>query len=138
MKRPSGFTLIELMITIAIIGILAAIALPAYNDYVKRSKTTEATSTLADLRVKMEQYYLDNRNYGVGACGVAMPTLKYFTYGCALGGGGQAYTITATGAAAQGMTGYTYTINESNAKTSTVPGMSGTQPCWITRKGDSC
>ena len=60
----SGFTLIEVMITVAIVAILGSIALPAYFDYVRRGQLPEAFSNLADYRVKMEQYYQDNRNYG--------------------------------------------------------------------------
>ena len=74
MRFKQGFTLIEVMITVAIIAILAAIAVPNYTDYVTRSKFTEAHGMLADLRVKMEQYYMDNRRYstttGGGTCGI--------------------------------------------------------------------
>ncbi len=59
-----GFTLIELMIIVAIVSILAAVALPAYGDYVRRGQLPEAFAGMSDLRVKMEQYYQDNRNYG--------------------------------------------------------------------------
>jgi len=57
MKKQRGFTIIELMIAVAIIAILAAIALPAYNDYIQRGKLTEAFTGLADFRVRMEQFY---------------------------------------------------------------------------------
>ena len=55
MRCARGFTLIELMITVAVIAVLSAIALPSYTDYVTRSKLAEAYAHLADLRVKMEQ-----------------------------------------------------------------------------------
>ena len=63
MRFKQGFTLIEVMITVAIIAILAAIAVPNYTDYVTRSKFSRGHGTLGDLRVKMEQYYMDNRRY---------------------------------------------------------------------------
>ena len=146
MKTQTGLTLIELMIVVAVVAILGVIALPAYTDYVTRGKIPEATSNLADLRVKMEQWYQDNRNYqntAATACGVTMPAapvVKYFTFACANPGGNQTYTLTATGTAS--MAGFVYTIDQSNVKTSTItgkPGWNGTQPaCWITRKGGSC
>lgn len=135
-KQSRGFTLIELMITVAIIGILASIALPAYQDYVRRAKVTEATSTLADLRIRMEQFYQDNRTYVGGLCAPTAGT-KYFTYSCEAGTPtATQYTLVADGVAAQGMDDYTYSINEGNVKSSTLPG-GVTRPCWQTKSG-SC
>lgn len=131
-----GFTLIELMIVVAVIGILAAIAMPSYTDYVKRGKAAEATSTLANLRVQMEQYFQDNRTYAGGPCA---PTsgAQYFIYACAIAPTAVAYTITATGVAAQDMTGFTFSIDQDNAKTSTFDGTIGAT-CWLTKKGGTC
>jgi len=155
MHRQKGFTLIELMIVVAIIAILAAIALPSYTEYVVRGKITEATATLSDLRVKMEQYYMDNRRYsttaGGGTCGLAggnSPTVaqaKYFTYTCSSGGttaaGDQTYTLTASGSTTQGMTGFRFTIDESNTKRTAAVGSGWTVPasnCWVQKKGGTC
>jgi type IV pilus assembly protein PilE len=156
MRRLQGFTLIELMIVIAIIGLLATFALPAYNDYVTRGKIQEATSTLSDLRVKMEQSYMDNRKYGTGkVCSITAtyippPGTKYFTYECASdkanATGDQTYMITAKGVAGQGMGGFNFTIDESQNKTTTIDGGSaaakagyGDAPnCWIQKKPSQC
>jgi len=144
MKIAKGFTLIELMIVVVIVGILSVVALPAYTDYVMKGKIPDATSNLAATRVKMEQYYQDNRNYGAApACGgsvVAMPTSSYFTFTCtATGTPSTAYTIQAQGTGS--MTGFTYTINESNTKATTAApdGWGPTSAtCWITGKGGKC
>ncbi len=137
LTESRGFTLIELMITVAIIAILAAVAVPSYQDYVRRGKITEATSMLAELRIKMEQYYQDNQTYVGGSCAPSAGSSKYFTFACSAGPSASAYTIKASGNAAQGMSGYSYTIDENNAKTSTVPGGTGAT-CWITKQGESC
>ncbi len=150
MSNFKGFTLTELMIVVAIISILATVALPAYNDYVLRGKLTEAVTQLAGTRVRLEQFYQDNRNYGSTAavCGLAMPAssvspdVRYFAYTCNWGAGGtdQFYTISASGVAPQGTGGFVYTIDQNNAKTSTItaPGWAANTNCWVTRKGGTC
>lgn len=145
MRRDNkGFTLIEVMVTVAIIGILAAIALPAYTDYVKRGKIVEAPGNLANFRVQTEQFYQDNRNYGPagGACTTPVPTDKYFTYTCVVGGTNQTYTATAKSKSSVGLgaaDAFTYTVTETNAKATTkFDDVTQTATCWLTRKGDTC
>ena len=142
MKLQKGFTLIEVMITVVIIGLLAAVALPNYSEYVRRGKIAEATSTLANLRVQMEQFYQDNRTYLGGSCAPVPPgSVQYFTYACSVVPALSVYTIAATGVAAKGMGGFSYTIDQSNAKTSTVtavPGWTGNATCWVTKQGGVC
>ena len=62
-KLHQGFTLVEMMITVAIIGILAAIALPAYSNYVERARVSSAITDIATMSVKIEQYFVENRVY---------------------------------------------------------------------------
>jgi type IV pilus assembly protein PilE len=135
-----GFTLIEVMIVVAIIGVLAAIALPNYADYIKRGKIIEATSALSDLRTRYEQWYLANRTYA-GAAAVVCPIVnnaKAFDITCA--GDATTYTGTATGKAGGGMTLFSYTINQSNTKASAItePGWGNLGCGWVTRKDGSC
>lgn len=144
MQKVRGFTLLELMIAVAIIGILSAIAIPSYNDYILRGKLSEAFSELSSWQLRMEQYYQDNRNYGASAnCGNAPsgPTgVKYFTYACSNVDADptQHFTLTATGVASAGTGGFTYTVNEAGTKatTATPAAWGGTQAnCWTKNKG---
>jgi type IV pilus assembly protein PilE len=72
----SGFTLIEVLIVVAILGILMSIAVPAYNEYVRRAHRAAAQQFLLDVAQRQEQYLLDNRQYatilGAGAGGLDM------------------------------------------------------------------
>jgi type IV pilus assembly protein PilE len=148
--RSGGFTLIEVMVTVAIVAILAAIAVPNYQDYVRRGRIVEATTALADLRAKLEQYFLDNRRYNDGSpanpawpCATAQLTtlntrLQHFTVTCATPNA-NSYTITATGKPT--MTGFAYTLNQNNTRaTTSLPAGWGTAPttCWAIRKGGGC
>lgn len=145
-RRSAGFTLIELMITVAVVAILSSIAYPSYTDYVRRGRIAEATGELGTMRVRLEQFYQDSRpsNYGstATACGVAVPTSPSFTYTCNWGTGGtsQTFLITATGNASASMTGFTFTIDNNNAHATTAyPGASGLPAaCWLKRKSDTC
>src|SRR6266403_786619 len=125
MRSATGFTLIEVMITVAIVAILAAVAIPSYTDYITRSKIQEATSTLLSMRTKMEQYFQDQRTYS-GAClpnTVAPPPagLKYFTIGCS-NQTTTTYLITATGIAGTDIAQFPCTSDQGNTRqTTNVP-----------------
>ncbi len=132
-KTQRGFTLIEIMVTVAIVAILAAIALPSYTAYVQRGKIGEAISNLAAMHVNMEQYFLDNNTYANGPC-TTPPTGTYFTYSCTIPSP-TTYTIKATGIASQGMSGFTYSVDQANnQQTIAFPGASGLPAsCWYTK-----
>ncbi|MDP2005432.1 MAG: prepilin-type N-terminal cleavage/methylation domain-containing protein [Rubrivivax sp.] len=143
-RAQAGFTLIELMIVVAIVAIIASVAYPQYTEYVRRSRLAEGSGLLSVTRVRLEQYFQDNRNYGSTAavCGVTMPAGDYFTYSCNWGAGGtpQSFLLSATGKASAGMSGYTYTVDHNNLQQTTAfVGASGLPAnCWLRRKGDTC
>jgi type IV pilus assembly protein PilE len=145
-SRQQGFTLIEIMIVVAIVAILAAIALPSYRDYVLRGRLTEAIGGLSDARTKMEQYFADNRTYPTGCVTSGTPTsaqvlvqaLQSFALTCS-NLTASTYTVTATGSGPTA--GFVYTIDQSNVRASTVTGVSGwsgSATCWVTNKGGAC
>ena len=144
LPRNAGFTLIELMIVVAIVAILAAIALPAYQDYVKRGYLVEGTQQLASARAKLEQYYQDARRYDTnGAYTSPCDTLSStntprWSFACS-GQNQTGYLVTAQGLGP--ISNFTYTIDQTNLqKTTSLPTGWGSVPqnCWITKKGGTC
>ena len=137
MKINQGFTLIEVMIVVAIIGLLAAIGIPQYSDYVIRSRIPAATSALADMSVRMEQYFQDNRTY-VGACvaGTAAPLpaeTTTFVFTCPTLAA-TTYDVVATGKGS--MANFVYHVTPSGKSTTSAPtGWATNTGCWVTSRG---
>ncbi|APV49700.1 hypothetical protein BWI17_08410 [Betaproteobacteria bacterium GR16-43] len=141
MKKSQGFTLIELMIVVGIVGILAAIAVPQYLDYITRSQLVPAHTGLQGFRVRMEQYFQDNRKYDCdGALGKS-PSIERFDVKCEKTD--NTFLITATGSDGRVKgpgTPFSMTIDHTGART-TTGAPSGWMPspanCFVARKG-SC
>lgn len=144
LTRNAGFTLIEVMIVVAIIGILSAIAYPSYRDYVLRGRLVDATNGLASMRADMERHFQDNRTYA---------TVGAFTTPCAVGGGvvignftiacvgtpdAAGYVLAATGAAAAA--GFEFRVNQADVR-STEAAPTGWGTCatrWVLKRGEGC
>jgi type IV pilus assembly protein PilE len=154
MRNQTGFTLIEVMIAVVIISILATIAYPAYTDYITRSQLAEARTALADMRVRMEQYFQDNRTYvgaelpATGPCTPPGGLSPRFTYSCVVTDLSlTTYTIQAVGVSG-GVNTFRFTVArtagppvDANARATTagpaawVPAATN---CWVMRKGGYC
>ena len=143
LRRPFGFTIAEVLIVVALVGVLAAIAVPQYGVYITRSRVLDAFTKLSDYRTRMEQYFLDHRSYvdDSGSCGVrpaVVAAADSFEVACA--GSPRAFVYTATGVASKGMERFIYTIDETGLRaTLSLPnGWRRTAECWTIRADGSC
>ena len=124
MQKEKGFTLLELMIAVAIIGILAAIAVPNYQRYLIKSNRSVAQSFMLSISNNEEQYMLDNRSYtttlGAGGLGLTPPSELNGKYTFALGPATPttppSYIVTATAIGSQASDG-NLTLDNTGAKT---------------------
>ncbi len=139
-----GFTLIEIMIAVAIVAILAAVAIPSYRDYLVRSALVDGLAGLSTMAVAMEQHYQDNRTFknngaNTSPCGWSSTKRTYgrFTAACTLQTQG-GFVIRATGSGLA--KNFKFEIDQDgNRATTAVP--SGWTKCdgkWVTKKGETC
>jgi prepilin-type N-terminal cleavage/methylation domain-containing protein len=147
-RRSTGFTLIELMVTVAIVGILAALAYPSYRNYVIRGQLVSATNMLASMRADMERYFQDNRSYvQVGTnpfppCTTAVTSGTFTTTPCTGGNVPTATQFTLTANGSNNTAGFVFTVTETNVQGTTVASPAPSSwttgspfACWITKPG---
>ncbi len=123
-----GFSLIELLITIAIVGILSSIAIPSYKSYLIKARRSEAKTVLLQTQASFEQFYSQNNKYTGAPFATTPPAATtYYTYATTVTA--TTYTITATAVAGSSQASDTpcttptpITINETGAQTPTA--------CW--------
>jgi type IV pilus assembly protein PilE len=143
-NSASGFTLIEIMIVVALVAILTAVAVPSYNEYSIRSRIPEATSGLATKQVRLEQWFQDNRRFTGSDALANLPCFndtqnRYFDFSC-VNLTANTYTLRAVGKGS--MLGFEFRVDEANQRpTFAVPaGWAVPAPnnCWVARKGGLC
>ena len=132
MKSEHGFTLIELLITIVILAILVAVALPSYMAQAQKSRRTDGTAALGRASMVMESCRSDLATYAGCAGRVAVTSGEsFYNMGVAITGGGSGYNLTATATGDQANDGYCTTITLNSQGTKGYTGSAAdTATCW--------
>lgn len=130
-KHPAGFTLIELMITVAIIAILAAIAYPSYMDYVTRAKRADGKAALLQVQLAEEKWRANHTSYGLSTdIGISASPDGHYVISYS-GIGANSYTITATPSDFTDSSCGVFSVNQDGKTTSTTQTTSAkVQECW--------
>ncbi|MBD9503854.1 type IV pilin protein [Pseudomonas sp. BGr12] len=128
-----GFTLIELMVTVAIVAILAAVAFPSYQRYVLRSHRVEAQAVLSEAAARQERYYSQNNAYASTAAGLNMTSnvnaLQYYSLAISnITATTYTLTATATGAQAKDAPCLSLSLDQAGTRSNTGTGTGTT--CW--------
>jgi type IV pilus assembly protein PilE len=144
--RAAGFTLIELMVTMAIVAMLTAIAYPSYRNYVIRGQLTTATDALSAMQANMERYFQDNRTY-LAANGFTPPcqpganygsTGATFAVGCPNTLTATTYVLQAVGSGS--VAGFNFYVDQQNNQSTVIgagapAGWSSCATGWETKPG---
>jgi type IV pilus assembly protein PilE len=134
-RREAGFTLIEILIAVAVIGILTAVAIPAYSGYVLRGRLTEAFTALSAVQPRAEEFWSNNRTYA----GLPLPAAgANFEYSLDATTSASSYTVIATGKNAALNFSFTIDQNGNRATTAVPQGWTASASCWVDRKGGKC
>jgi type IV pilus assembly protein PilE len=134
-RREAGFTLIEILIAVTLVGILSAVAIPSYANYVLRGRLTDAFTALAAVQPRAEEFWSNNRTY-VGL--PVPPSRANFDYALGAATSASSYTVTATGKGAAAGFGFTIDQNGNRATTAVPSGWTASTSCWVDRKGGKC
>lgn len=134
------------MITVAIVAILAAVALPSYRDYILRGQLVEGTNALSAMRADMERFFQDNRSYlktgtFVPPCTTSDTKLNKFgtfTLTCSASTA-TSYTLQAAGSGPT--SGFVFKIDQLGVQSTEITGVSGWSGCnkaWVMKRGQVC
>lgn len=146
--RPScrralkGFTLVELMIVVALVAIMAALAMPSYESYMRKARRTDAKNALLDLAIREEKFFSIHNRYSTSAADLGYPSLPHAVassgrgsfYALSLAGDASSYTAkaTPTGAQMKDTQCYAFTLMQSGLRGNRNAGgeVLPAAPCW--------